>query len=378
MTLSTTAAYLELTRESPLKSASEILNDTALRTYTMSRLLAGKPAESVVRTGSSLIEELKLTKSANSAEFAPGDPVTVQGSGATFKMKAHWRFLRAQRPLNSYQLTLNNGSDQKTILKNLAKKIRNDLTQDVSDTLESRIWGPTEAAMETSAEMTAAKPISIPTWITEQTAPVGLASQGTVGNINFTTAPLWDNQRYGYDTTNPFGSSGLLNAFDNMQLLVGFTPPTGKGSEAFTPDNRGKTLIFTNRYGIMLFKAACRAGNDRFFKAGNDPAYPSIDWNGVELMHAAQLDAALLEQTSGTAYSTAVYTSTKPRFFWVNPEFLWPMFHPDHYRNEVVKDGGVQYPDTEVVFNESMYQFPCISRARQGLICPAASWVTNS
>lgn len=378
MALSTVAAFLELTREAPLRDANYILNDTAIRTYTLQRLLAGKPADSVVNTGSSIVEELKLSASSNAAEFAPGDPASVSGSGSTVKAKFHWRFLRAQRPLNKYQLTLNSGSDQKTVMKNLGKKIRNDLKQDTNDVMESRLWGPTEAAMETSAEQTNAKPISIPTYITEQVAPVGLASQNTLAAINFTTFANWDNQRFGYDATNPFGSAGLLSAFDNMQLLVGFVPPTGPAAPAFSPDKRAGTMIFTNKNGINLFKAACRAGNDRFFKAGNDPAYPSVDWNGTELMYAAQLDAALLEQSSGTAYSTAVYGATKPRFFFVNPDFLWPNFHPEHYMNEEVMPASTQYPDTEVVFQESMWQNICISRRRQGLVCPSASWVTNS
>lgn len=378
MALSQLAAFLDATRESPLRSADYILNDTAKRSYTLPKLVAAKPADSVVRTGDKIIEQLKLKQTGNAAEFAPGDPATVDSGIDRVNVSLHWRFLRNSKPINQYMTTLNRGMDQKTVLKNWAKQIRGDGNQDHVDTMENRVWGPTVSTMETSTEMTDARAFSIPTYITEQVAPVGLAGTGTLGGVNFTTYPKWDNQRYGYDSTNPFGSSGLLNAFDWMQTLVGFVPPTGKGAEAFSPDQRSKTMIFTNANGLMLFKAACRAGNDRFFKAGNDPAYPSVDWNGVSLMHAAALDEMLLEQSSGTAYSGAAYTSGKPRYFWVNPEFLWPCFHPEHYMNEVIKDGGITYPDTEGLFFESMWQLICISRRRQGLVCPSASWVTNS
>lgn len=378
MSISTTAAYLELTREGIIRDANYILNDTAKRSYTIQRLVAAKPADAVVRKGDKILEELKLTQTGNYSEFAPGDRVTVNGGITRVPASYHWRFARNHKPFNKYQTTLNNGSDPATVIKNLAKQIRADLAQDHVDGMENRIWGPVDATMETTGEMSSAKPFSIPTYITEQVAPVGLAGTGTVANVNFSTYTKWDNQRYGYDSTDPFGANGLLKAFDEMQVLVRFTPPTGKGSEAFSPDMRSRMFIFTNRDGLSLYKAACRAGNDRFHIAGNDPAYRSVMWDGVTLEHAAQLDEALLEQSSGTAYSSAVYTAGKPRYFWVNPEYLWPNFHPEHHMNEVVKDGGAEYPDMEVAFYESMWQVVCTSRRRQGLICPQASWVTNS
>lgn len=378
MSLSTIAAFLEMTREAPLRDASYILNDTAKRSYTIQKLISAKPSDSVVRTGDKIVEELKLLQVGNYSEFAPGDAVTVNGGMSRVQAQWHWRFARNHKPINRFQTTMNRGTDQTTVLKTFAKQLRNDIAQDHVDGMEGRIWGPTVSTMETETELTSAKPFSIPTYITEQTAPVGLAGTGTLANVNFSTYTKWDNQRYGYDSTDPFGASGLIKAFDEMQTLVQFKPPTGKGSEAFSPDTRGRTMIFTNRDGQSLFKAACRAGNDSFMRAKNDPAYSSVEWLGVELVYAAQLDEALLEQSSGTAYSSAAYTAGKPRYFWVNPEYLWPNFHPEHYMNEVVKDGGAQYPDMEAIFNESMWQVICTSRRRQGLVCPAASWVTNS
>lgn len=378
MALSQLAAFLDATREAPLKDADYILNDTGKRSYTLPKLVAAKPADSVVLTGDKIVEQLKLKQTSNGGEFRPGDPATVDSGIDRANMAAHWRFMRNSKPINKYQTTLNRGSDQKTVLKKWAKQIRGDLAQDHVDLMENRVWGPTVATMETDAEQTDARVVSIPTIITEQTAPVGLAGTGTLFGVNFTTYAKWDNQRYGYDSANPFGENGLLNALDYMQLLTGFVPPTGKGSEAFSPDKRNKTMIFTNLNGIVLVKKICRAGNDVFMKAGNDPGLSTVKWNDTEFMHAAVLDEALLEQSSGTAYSSAVYTAGKPRYFFVNPEFLWPCFHPEHYMNEVIKDGGITYPDTEGYFYESMWAMLCTSRRRQGLVCPSASWVTNS
>lgn len=375
--LSSMAMFLELTREGPLRKPGHVINDTAKRSYTLSMLMGDRP-DQVVRTGDKIVQELKLLQVGNAAEVTPGERRTITGGGSRVQGSWNWRFAENHKPINDKQTTMNRGMDQATILENFANELRDDIAQDHIDFIEGRLWGPTDVTMETGAELTNARPFSIPTVITEQTAPVGLAGTGTLAGVNFTTYPNWDNQRYGYDSTDPFGANGLLNAFDWMQLLTRFKPPTGKGAKAFSPDRKGACPIFTNLKGVNLFKAACRAGNDRFFKAGNDPAYPSVDWNGVEIEHAAQLDAALLAQSSGTAYSSAVYEATKPRFFWVPAEYVYPCFHPEHYMNEKVIPGGVEYPDTEVIFNESMWQLLFTSRRRCGLICPSASWVTNS
>lgn len=375
--LSNVAMYLELTREKILRPADQVINDTAKRNYTLARFIRNRPANVIVRTGDKIVDEVKLEQSGNYTEIEPGQPRSITGGGSRQQWQAHWRFAENHKPIVKAQTTLNRGMDQETVIKNLGDQFRDDLTQAHIDGHEGRIWGQADVLMETEAELKAARPFSIPTFITEQTAPVGFATQGTLENINFTTYPNWDNQRKGYDSANPFGSNGILSAFDQMQLLVGFVPPTGKGADAFTADQRSRMMIFTNANGINIFKACCRAGNDRFFKAGNDPAYRSVEWDGAELIYAAQLDTALLEQSSGTAYSGAAYTTGSPRYFWVNGEYTFPIFHPEHYCNEVMKDGGVQYPDVEVMFMESMWQFVMTSRKRHGIIAPLSTWLTS-
>ncbi len=220
-------------------------------------------------------------------------------------------------------------------------------------TIESGWWTtPSLASMETAA--TATTPYSIRAWITED----GLAPSGftTIGNQNPSTQAKWRNQVSTY-TAGAIDIT-LEDALSDQFLKVNFeSPPT---MEKYITDTKwDKFNILTDINGRKTYQRITKQSNDRLVGDGKDLGVytQTLMYAGVPVVYIKEMDAI-------------GYASTQPRYFFVNSDYLYPVWHTSAYFEETEPMNSVNQPWVYVVHSDTWYQLICTSRQRNGIVVP--------
>ena len=185
---------------------------------------------------------------------------------------------------------------------------------------------------------------------------------------------------------------GLIPAFDDMFLKCQFTPPSTR-QEYFEKPTLNRQMILTSRLGINQYKQTLRASNDTLVSY-QDPAYNNPSYSGIELMYCANLDTAPIfpALSSGSTQRTTVGTDIVPcstttgaterqsgtggvidpgaRYFWVNGNYLTPIYHARRYfeKHEVLRHPNQPFTYVQVV--DCWWNLFCNSRQRHGIVAP--------
>jgi hypothetical protein len=281
--------------------------------------------------------------------------------------------------------------------------------------IEDKLWAvPNTATMETAA---GSEPYSILSFINEQKNTLygsGVYANGaltalpggawtTVEGINPATKTRWKNQVAMYNdptatasgTTFDSGATSadggsepavptagtgrnIMQAFDQMWMQVRFQPPPTR-QEYFEDASLYKQFIVCSKRGITEYQSLLRRSQDLFATASRqDPAYVKPAFAGIDLEYAAALDTALLydNATASSANVAEVSASGElsgPRFYWINGNYLFPVFHATRYME---RKGPMQHPNqpfTSVVVCDMWWNLFCNSRQRQGIVSPAGA-----
>lgn len=362
--------FINATRQARLTPASELLNDASKRTYLFSEMIRARPERDYLRSGTHIEERIKLSNVNNFGAYVPGGIRTPTRRATMQVLKYPWRTYENNYPLLDTEIDLNSGGgDEFAVFKNLKDSIEQDLQTDHLDGLENLLFAVPTTDME-SLTLQGGPMNSIPLFITEDgLAPIGLT---TVCNLTVSTNANWQNQFKTYDSSQPDDpTSGIFAAFDYMAEQVKFEMPT-TGQKYYENDDLRKMKIVTNLDGKTLYSQLCRLGNDQFRYAAQDPAYGSPAFAGIPVQRHDQLDTQLLDQVSGSSYTSQVYPTGKPRYFWINCKYIFPVFHSKHTMRDVDPiNGGAQQRDVNTLYKESWAQLVCRSRRRQGIIRPA-------
>ena len=184
---------------------------------------------------------------------------------------------------------------------------------------------------------------------------------------------------------------GLLTAFDEMFLKLDFRTPSTR-AEYFEKPSMNRQMILCSRLGINNYKQALRASNDTLVSY-QDPAYNAPTYSGIELMYCSNLDtAAIYPKTSAglvrSAYNGAISAASTTagatevsadtidsgaRYWWVNGNYLTPIFHSRRYfeKHEVLRHPNQPFTYVQVV--DCWWNLFCNSRQRQGIVAPLAT-----
>jgi hypothetical protein len=253
--------------------------------------------------------------------------------------------------------------------------------------LENLLWQvPFPTDMES---VDGTEPYSIEAFINEGTTglfnPITSAAFTTVEGItpgDAAVASRFQPQTASYSA--PLVTDTLTNviaAFDNMSELLQYEqPPTMK--QYWEDPRYNKQMIVTTRRGRAIYKSLLRASQDHFVAGPQDPAYPDPQYYGVPIQRASTLEGlALYRNNAGTAlldeFTDVGGTAGRgPRYYFVNAEYLYPVFHARRYfyKYDVTKHHNV--PDTWVLPIAVWYNLICTSRQRQGLVSPSGSVYT--
>jgi hypothetical protein len=297
---------------------------------------------------------------------------------------------------------------------------------------EEDLWAvPSVSGME---DESGKLPYSLPYFITEIGQSLGGAlgrrgqapytasnnSSTTVMRINPFTETRWTNcielydsnkrnpqastwgsaQSAAMDGDTPYNQSGssetidvynLFSAFDTMMMRLKYDAPATR-QQYFENPTLNRQMILTSRSGVQFYRNALRLSNDTLVSY-QDAAYSSPAYAGIDVTYCSDLDTAAIYAADSapvtqniTGYNTpsgangafagfgteeGTNTIVKaPRFYFVNGNYLTPIFHSKRYfkQHEVLRHPN--QPFTYVQPVDCWSNLFCNSRQRHGIVSP--------
>jgi hypothetical protein len=414
--------FMNATGPTYLTSADQVINEAVKNTYAFSRLLKEKTSEATVQGGNEIRDVIMFDDASTYDHYLPNDTFSWRNANVTDTVRAPWRFSIDHMAWTDHEVELNSGSGStrdyvKAQYKRLKRIKEQRMWTSLTNGFENDLWATT---LNNNAEMegNAGKlPYSLPAFITEipmTGSPFGADQRGdapfgwtNVMNLAPSSETRWSNQISYYDPAPASGDpnaplaltasienvrtgadtysayiGGLLTAFDEMFLKLDFRTPSTR-AEYFEKPSMNRQMILCSRLGINQYKQVLRASNDTLVSY-QDPAYNAPTYSGIELMYCSNLDTAALFPSGGgtrttaaqnlgamTGYATeASATDPGPRYWWVNGNYLTPIFHNRRYfeKHEVLRHPNQPFTYVQVV--DCWWNLFCNSRQRQGIVAP--------
>lgn len=371
--LATFSDFLLATKVTRITAPNDILNDAVRNSYLLSEMLKGRgdARSEVIQNGSSIKDDIMLSSSGTFGFYSPNAEFSPQDVDTLTSISQGWRFAKTFYGYNDETIALNMGNSENVWI-NLKQKYQQQARTDMMNGMEDALWAvPVYSTMEQGSGDNPPA-YSIPAYVNEATNGVWPGFTLKQGQ-NPSTVTGWRPAQESYDPANVADeASGLLAAFDAMYLDVKFESPD-EGSQYFENDRLRRMKIITNKNGHKIYKRLLRAGNDFFRQGAQDPEYNNPRYAGIPIKYIATLDTAALEITSQTTASGAAWPATKPRFYWLNLEFLFPIWHSTGYMEQVGPiAGGITQPFSHAVYFRNWYNLFCRSLKRQGIVYPSA------
>lgn len=188
--------------------------------------------------------------------------------------------------------------------------------------------------------------------------------------------------------------SNLFNAMDVMFMRIKYEAPSTR-AQYFESDKLNRQMILTSRLGVQNYRNALRLSNDTLVSY-QDASYSSPAYAGIDVTYCSDLDTAAIcpahssavsqftgastgynSVTSSTAafsgFGTEMGANTivqSPRYYFVNGNYLTPIFHAKRYfrQHEVLRHPN--QPFTYVQPVDCWSNLFCNSRQRHGIVAP--------
>lgn len=365
--LLTYSDFVKATKVAKITGLNEILNDAVFNTYTIGEMLKGRTEEEVLQAGQSIKDTIQLSEAGTFEFYSPNPEFSPTDDDVLVDISEGWRFSKVHYGFSDETISLNHGTSE-DVYVNLKHKYEQQCRTDNMNGSERALWAvPVTGTME-SGSGDAPPFYSFPAFVNEGTNGVW-PGWTTIEGLNPSTEERWRCQQSTYDSTQPADeAAGILAAFDEMFLKVQFESPE-ESSQYFETDRLRRMKIFTNRDGHKIYKRLLRSGNDRFISP-QDPAYNNPLYAGIPVRYIAMLDTALLEIVANVATGIA-YPTNKPRFHWLNFNYLLPIYHTKGYMEQVGPiPGGITMPFSHAVYYRTWMNIFCRSRQRQGIVSP--------
>ncbi|HKK94581.1 MAG TPA: phage major capsid protein [Longimicrobiales bacterium] len=362
--LPTFADFVAATRERKITSPEDILNDAVnQRTWMIGEMLKGQDPSLVVQGGQKISDRIKLDNSNTFQFYSPNERFNPTSVDTLTTIEANWRFAKAHYSFSEEEIELNQTGSLEQFV-NLRTKYEQDAYTDIYNGMEDALWAvPSSSAMEASGGL---RPYSIPAFVTEDTTDYHPSGFTTIMGVDPASSTRWRNQVETYlPSALDDQDNGIIAAFDSMFLSVKFESPD-TASQYFENDRLRRMKILTNKDGFNIYQRLLRAGNDRYAVSPQDPAYMNPVFNGIPVKYISALDTAAL-------YSGSAAATGQPRYYWLNFNYMFPVFHARRYmRMKGPIEGGVEQPFSAAVYFNLYYNLFMRSRRRQGIVAPAA------
>ena len=270
-----------------------------------------------------------------------------------------------------------------------------EIGQNFGGALGQRGTAPYTASANTSHTVMRISPFTENRWTNLVELYNNSASGINPGNASFgntTSVTLNANTQYNQTGSNVTANIGnLFAAFDVMMMRLKYEAPSTR-TQYFENPNLNRQMILSSRAGVQQYRNALRLSNDTLVSY-QDAAYSSPAYAGIDVTYCSDLDTAAIfaahssdltnviadynSTTSATAAfsafgtESAARTITKgPRYYFVNGNYLTPIFHSRRYfkQHEVLRHPN--QPFTYVQPVDCWSNLFCNSRQRHGVVCP--------
>ena len=387
--LSTFSDFVASTGPSYLTSADMLINEVQKNSYIMRRFLKGAEKTFVLQGGSSIKDALILDENSTFQQYQPNDVFTWQNPQVMTTLNVDWRFSVDHMSWTDQEIELNTGGGMSNealrgVYKRLKKEKEMRMWTSMINGWEDLLWRlPKASEMEAGAGL---YPYSIPALINEKSN--GLFDYSgdaftTVHGINPSTKTRWKPQTQtftgGTDYINAATPrSNIMGAFDQMFYKVKFEAPPTK-QEYFENPKLNAQYIACSRKGLNAYQQLLRASQDRFTGIANyqDPAYLTPQYGGIDLQYVAALDTAALYGSAGSTYyaedDTASAATAGPRYYWINGQYMCPVFHTSRYMVSKAPMVHPNQPFTTVVVTDCWWNLVARSRQRHGIVYPTGA-----
>ena len=269
-----------------------------------------------------------------------------------------------------------------------------ELSQNFGGSLGLRGTAPYTASSNTAHTVMRISPFTENRWTNPvelyNSSPSSLTPLGTDwGKVQ--PAALTGNTVYAQGTTHTVQLGNLFNAMDLMFMRVKYEAPSTR-QQYFENDNLNRQMILTSRQGVQNYRNALRLSNDTLVSY-QDASYSSPAYAGVDVTYCSDLDSAAIfpahsgpvTQTLGgfntvtgsagafTAFGTENGPNTivqAPRYYFVNGNYLTPIFHARRYFKQHEALRHPNQPFTYVQPVDCWSNLFCNSRQRHGVVAP--------
>ncbi|MGI2905410.1 hypothetical protein [Tolypothrix sp. VBCCA 56010] len=359
------------------------------RSYATTWLLKGREKDLMAEMGGpNFIMSLSAGYGVAGGAINPGQKRSPNISSDQRNRVLAPRFYESHVGWTEQEIMLAQGADAEAIVR-YADVVEGNRLLKCLDTIED-VWfkRPDSSLMENPdpASNTAPLAYSIPAILTESanglppayttaTGPVWNAA--TVGGYDPTLLPDDKPQRATYDSAAWNNEeTGILPAFDLMLENMTYEP-FSLAAKAVKPSDMSTVTVFTNTDGRVKLTSLYRGKQD-MWEDPNDANQGMPKIGGASIVKISKLDKEYLDQNNGgpggaAQYTEQPYPKDKPRFFFWNNAFGGPRFKGsknDLFKAKAPKDGGIEYPDTTVVYTRFIMQLVWSLRNRHGIVCP--------
>lgn len=421
--------FMNATGPTYLTSADAVINEAVKNTYAFSRLLKEKTSEATVQGGNEIRDVIMFDDASTYDHYLPNDTFNWQNAQVLDTIKCPWRFSIDHMSWTDHEVELNAGEGaSRDYVKAQYKRLKRSKEQRMWTSLlngfENDLW---RTPFGNSGEMETASgklPYSLPAFISELpdfnnafgvrggmplgwSTVLGLANNpsnsDTAGEDRWTNQIAYYNSKstakandplvsYSVENARVNGQSvsvdigGLISAFDDMFLKCDFQPPSTR-QEYFEKPTLNRQMILCSRAGLNKYKQALRDSNDTLVSY-QDAAYNAPAYSGIELMYCSNLDSAAIFPSGSTqriAYNTDIAQASTttgasefgasvidpgPRYWWVNGNYLTPIYHARRYfeKHDVLRHPNQPFTYVQVV--DCWWNLFCNSRQRHGIIAP--------
>lgn len=372
--------FVKLTGPVYFSGPDQFLNEAVKNTYTMTRFLKGKGVDKTFQGGDQIQDDVMFDEQTTFQNYHPNDPFTWVMPQVATEMSIDWRFSVDHMAWTDQEVELNGDMSESAArvkYKSIRKKIEQRMWTSMINGFESKIWQDANGKTTDMESADGKEQFSIPSFITENTTNYHHNGWTTIQGIDPANETKWRNQVSTYDYDDPDDTDGdgdgLIDAFDEMVLKVRFIPPDFH-KEHFEGQNlqASRQAIYCSRGGLNLYKRMLRASNDTLVRK-QDAAYSNPQFDGIDLVYTAHLDTATIDYVGSGTSATELNASTDGyRYWWVNGNYLTPVFHSNRYfkKKEPFHLGAAGQPYTTVCPVDCWWNLFCHSRQRQGIVAP--------
>lgn len=388
-----------------LSGPKEVVNDAQLTNYrTLGYMLRGQPMSRTLQGGKSLTDIIYLSENPRMRSYSPGiSKQTYSDPQPGVLMTQNWRFFLTDMVVRDEEVDLQAGSEMSSEarfqkIKDLLYMKQQDKATNAMAYWERALWAsPDKTKMEGSSSTTT-EMMSIPSLINESgicanyttgavtTGLLGAAATGgawtAVQGIDPTAAgnANWRNQVFGYGNTaaSGFSTTSLENVISVLDFAfdsLNFEPPPMMKEYFEDPakDTSPRPFIACSLKGKQKLTQLYRLSNNRWENLTDPWMQPT--YAGYSIVYIPQLDTvnayySVAGGATGTLTTEALAADTGPRYWLINPKYLYTVWHKDAFMQPIEVGRTVEDPTAKVTPYKTYGNTWLASRKRQGLVIP--------